>query len=557
MAKNLQEQHFSTMIFAAYLRLMRREYPSVDLEALSARAGLSLSYLEDSKNWVSADFAKTFTELCIEACASPDLPRRAGQESATEELLGHTVYRLVRYLLPLESVYKKIPELTSFYNKLVTVSVLGAREGLMRLRYELSAAALELDPAVRDKTLESSFANILEYYAAIPTIQGLPPARVRFVRVDSGFEVEIVYVVQRPWLALIPVMGAIAAFFVWPKGWILLSGLLATVLIRHRQLSKGTDLTLDALVKTDQRYMELFKSNEEQRILKDSYSRFVPWQLVDLLKKKSILEVSVGDFVQAPMTVVFSDIRDFTRISESLTAEESFRFLNSYLAKISPAVREHGGFVDNFFADGILAIFPGTPQTAVDAALDISERLEVYNQHRKSAGYEAIRVGIGVHSGPVALGTIGNPQQMRGTVISDTANTASRLESLTKVLGVERLISSSVRDQLEPMMQSQTRFLGWAVLKGKREMVPVWELFTAQAAREFEVHRAAFDDLLAALASEQIVLARDRVQALFVRLPDDRFLGQLWQALDRVESIQGLGEIYPLRFNPLGKARAA
>jgi hypothetical protein len=166
-------------------------------------------------------------------------------------------------------------------------------------------------------------------------------------------------------------------------------------------------------------------------------------------------------------------------------------------------------------------------------------------------------VGIGVHSGPVALGTIGNPQQMRGTVISDTANTASRLEALTKVLGVERLISSSVRDQLEPMMQSQTRFLGWAVLKGKREMVPVWELFTAQAAREFEVHRAAFDDLLAALASEQIALARDRVQALFVRLPDDRFLAQLWQALDKVESIQGLSEIYPLRFNPLSKARAA
>lgn len=563
---SLKQQHFSTKIFAGFLYLLKRDFPHLNVDTICSNAGLPLSFIENENNWVSAQFAKAFTELCIEATGLNDLPQRAGKVSVTEKLLGRTVFRLVRYVLPLRNVYRKIQELTYLYNKLTTVEMVEDRPGYLKLRYKLSEAASTIPRSVRDPTLEFSFANILGYYEAIPTIQGLPPASVSFDREQDSFIVQIRYTIQKPWAALLPTgIAAIGFVILFIFGHetaalvTLLLGAFISLLVRDQQLARGTTLTLEALNQTDQRYLELFRSHERQQELVDSYARFVPWELLQLLNKQSILDVRVGDFVDQPMSVVFTDIRDFTRLSERLTPEESFRFLNSYLEKISPAVRTHGGFIDNFLADGILAIFPESPKDAVEAALDITQRLHLYNEGRVEAGYEALRVGVGIHFGPLALGTIGNPDQMRGTVISDTANTASRLEALTKVIRVETILSASVYDLLPINQKELCRPLGWARLKGKSEVVKIFELMTPSASAIFLPHQILYQELLDTLASEHqlIETKRRKIAEMKKLLPQDRFLDFLEEQLSLEKSEGGFDQQNPLSLNPFRKSKAA
>ena len=104
---------------------------------------------------------------------------------------------------------------------------------------------------------------------------------------------------------------------------------------------------------------------EQQMRLTEAYQRFVPDQLLRNLDKDSILDVQLGDQVQKEMSIMFSDIRSFTSLSESMTPEENFKFVNSYLSKMGPLVREHNGYIDKYIGDAIMALFERSPEDAV------------------------------------------------------------------------------------------------------------------------------------------------------------------------------------------------
>jgi class 3 adenylate cyclase len=120
---------------------------------------------------------------------------------------------------------------------------------------------------------------------------------------------------------------------------------------------------------------------------------------------------------------------------------ENFNFINSYLSRISPVIRENHGFIDKYIGDGIMALFPGDPRNALNAAMALLQTLDEYNLDRLNSGYREIRVGIGINYGRLMLGTIGEEHRLEGTVISDTVNMASRLEQLTKVFQTDVIIS--------------------------------------------------------------------------------------------------------------------
>ena len=103
---------------------------------------------------------------------------------------------------------------------------------------------------------------------------------------------------------------------------------------------------------------------EQQMRLTKAYQRFVPKQLLSSLEKESILDVQLGDQVQKEMTILFSDIRSFTTLSESMTPDENFSFINSYLSRMGPLVREHHGYIDKYVGDSIMALFDRTPDDA-------------------------------------------------------------------------------------------------------------------------------------------------------------------------------------------------
>jgi len=206
-------------------------------------------------------------------------------------------------------------------------------------------------------------------------------------------------------------------------------------------------------------------------------SKFVPREFLQHLGRETIADVRLGDQVARDMTVFFSDIRDFTTMSESMTPQENFAFLNSYLKQATPIIRQNHGFIDKYIGDAIMALFPKEPSDALRAAVDLQKTLVTYNQGRKKAGYAPIRIGIGLHRGELILGTIGEEERMQTTVISDAVNLASRIEGLTKVFGVSLLVSKSVVDKLPSGHGFHLRHLGAVKAKGKTRSVEIYECF--------------------------------------------------------------------------------
>ena len=217
-------------------------------------------------------------------------------------------------------------------------------------------------------------------------------------------------------------------------------------------------------------------SAENERLLA-AYERFVPRDFLRFLEKESVLEVALGDQVQREMTVLFSDIRSFTELSEALTPRENFNFINSYLSRMGPEIRSHHGFIDKYIGDAIMALFPARPDDAVQAAFAMQARLREYNGHRASVGYRAIQIGIGIHTGTLMLGTIGEEQRMDGSVIADAVNLCSRLEALTRVYGSTVLISGPTLSMLRRDGEYQHRFVDRVRVRGRSEAVLIYELF--------------------------------------------------------------------------------
>ncbi|RHX84257.1 adenylate/guanylate cyclase domain-containing protein [Leptospira stimsonii] len=207
-----------------------------------------------------------------------------------------------------------------------------------------------------------------------------------------------------------------------------------------------------------------------------SYSRFVPLEFLKFLGKKNITEIELGDQTQKEMTILFSDIRSFTQLSEKMTPKDNFDFLNSYMGRMGPIIRKHGGFVDKYLGDGIMALFPDSPDDAVEAAKEMKSTLEEHNQSRLERNYDPIRIGIGIHTGVLMLGTIGEEARMDGTVISDAVNLASRIEGLTKEYGADILLSDESYQKIRNRRKYTFQELGKVSVKGKENLIGVYEV---------------------------------------------------------------------------------
>lgn len=217
------------------------------------------------------------------------------------------------------------------------------------------------------------------------------------------------------------------------------------------------------------------------QLISDASSRFVPREFLENLERKTLSDVQLGDHVQRAMTVFFSDIRDFTSLSEQLTPQQNFNFLNSYLRHVNPIIRAHGGFIDKYIGDAIMALFAKEGDGSILAALDLQQQVVRYNQGRQAAGYVPIRIGIGIHRGDLILGTIGENERMQTTVIADAVNVASRIEGLTKTFGVSLLVSGSVVDTLGTGHRFKLRNLGAVKAKGKTQSVELYECYQNDA----------------------------------------------------------------------------
>lgn len=208
-----------------------------------------------------------------------------------------------------------------------------------------------------------------------------------------------------------------------------------------------------------------------------SYERFVPKEFLTLLEKDAITDVNIGDSTSLKMGVLFSDMRNFTGISEKMSPDENFKFLNRYLEFMTPAIKKYNGFIDKYIGDAVMALFPTSAEDAVLAAVEMNKQLAVYNCDEPASVQEPVNMGVGIHIGQLVLGTIGRETRMETTVISDTVNASARLESLNKTYKTNVLISGAVRDELSPDIQSFCRLIDRTQVKGKVEFLDVYEVY--------------------------------------------------------------------------------
>jgi predicted ATPase/class 3 adenylate cyclase len=217
---------------------------------------------------------------------------------------------------------------------------------------------------------------------------------------------------------------------------------------------------------------------DELTKLNAAYERFVPADFMKLLGEPNVVRVGLGDGVERHVTVGFADIRGFTSLSETLKPGETFRMVNEYLEVAVPIIEEHGGIVDKYIGDGVMTLYPDDPGTAVRASLQLLGELEQFNDAREAAGKPRLDACVGLHTGPLMLGTVGTSRRMNGTVIGDTVNLASRVERLTRLYGARLLVTDAVWETLDPLERPRARLVDRVRAAGKTEPISLYHVLT-------------------------------------------------------------------------------
>jgi len=282
-------------------------------------------------------------------------------------------------------------------------------------------------------------------------------------------------------------------------------------------------LTHEVEVKTD----EVQDAHEHMERANQVYSSFVPREFLTLLERDNILDVQLGDQVQTEMCILFSDIISFTSLSEQLGPSDSFRFINAYLSWISPIIRMNFGFIDKYSGDSIMALFPTTADDAVEAAVGMQQAMAQFNEKFIAPGAPPVQIGVGVHSGELMLGVVGEAERMETTVISDAVNVASRLERLTRRYGVGLVVSEQVMGKLTTRDQYQFRALDKVQIRGRSEPLVIYEIFAGDPDELVErklATQADYEEALRLYYDRKFTQANLLIAQALARDPEDQVL---------------------------------
>jgi adenylate cyclase len=264
------------------------------------------------------------------------------------------------------------------------------------------------------------------------------------------------------------------------------------------------------------------KEQKEKLKIKNAFKQYVMPAIIDeMLKDPSKLKLG-GE--KKNLTILFSDIRGFTTLSEKLGPEKLVHLLNEYLTAMTDIVLENRGVVDKFIGDAIMAFWnaplddPEHTALSVRTAVLMIETLEKCNKNWQARGFPEVKIGIGLNSGQVIVGNMGSEQRFDYTCLGDHVNLASRLEGLTKYYGASIIISESVYGSVKEKFI--IRELDNVIVKGKTVPIKIYEVLTDYSEANLKTWHNALDSyrkkrFSAALADFQ-KLPKDKASEMYV-----------------------------------------
>lgn len=207
-----------------------------------------------------------------------------------------------------------------------------------------------------------------------------------------------------------------------------------------------------------------------------AYGRYLPGSFLKLLDKARVIDLRLGDLTEKEVTIMFSDIRSYTNLSESMSPHDNFRFLVSYLSKIGDMLHQNTGFPVQYYGDGIMAMFHGDTDNAVQAAIDMHKKVAEYSTDRIKKDRRELHIGVGLHTGKIIMGIRGDARRWEGGIVGDSVNLAARMEGLTKMYGASTMLTDETFKKLKNPRRFNIRFLGKVKVKGKDIPVGIYEL---------------------------------------------------------------------------------
>lgn len=251
------------------------------------------------------------------------------------------------------------------------------------------------------------------------------------------------------------------------------------------------------LVLTVDRALESYAAMLERRRRLETFHRFVPSQFLSLLGLDDPIDVRADLSQEAELTVMFTDLRSFSGMSEKATPAEVLKTLNLVFGALVPVIQRHDGIIDKFIGDAVMALFT-SPVAALDAAVGLVRAVEGLD-----TPLGRVRVGVGLHHGRAILGTVGTTHRLETTAIGDVVNTAARVEGMTRDLGSSVLCSETVAQAVSQPM----RFLGKHRVKGRRGLVGFYEpmaLYAEPLQAAMREHEALFTTAVSYIESRGV-----------------------------------------------------
>ncbi len=249
------------------------------------------------------------------------------------------------------------------------------------------------------------------------------------------------------------------------------------------------------------------------------YEKFVPKKLIKFLGKKSVLELELGSQVKKTATVLFCNIKSSAFITKTLSLEENFNCVNSYINVVSPIIRKFGGFVDKYLENGILSVFT-TPQSAITCAINISRAIKQKNLTQDMPNLD---VGLIIHTDEVIFGVVGDEERKVPTLVTNTLNIMAEIDKINQAFGTNMLITKNTLNFLPTSFKLSYRYVGEVEAQGITQSVfECLEVYERQKREKLVKHHLEFENGVRAFQNGNYLQAKKIFEKVYRQEKDDK-----------------------------------